>query len=179
MTRRIGTVWWLLAFFVCAVTRAQPGDDSLIVPPRIDDDADAGRAGSGGLADNAPATSTRSPAGAGADAPIDAAGKSRNGARLADQPEDREQPLEVVILVGEPEWRLPDLGSDWRRTQEEEERGTDRIELSFVPLYDPENRDPIPDIFERNSELHRLQMIEIIRVRFGGRSRDRSEDQSP
>jgi hypothetical protein len=89
--------------------------------------------------------------------------------RLA-EPEP-ERAMEEVIVVSESEWRLPDLGSEWRREQAEE-RSQDRIEVSFLPLYDPENADPNVDLFPRNREMRRVGFIEIFRVRFGRRSRD-------
>jgi hypothetical protein len=153
-------------------------DPSLIRPPRIDEDPPAGnpRPVADGPSDATAGRDREEPSDTSGSSPADDdAGTadgigSRNGARIADQPEDRVLPLEEVIVVNESEWRLPDLGSEWRRAHEEESTG--RIEVSFVPLYDPENADPVPDIFERNSELHRLEMIQIFRVRFGGRSRD-------
>jgi anti-sigma factor ChrR (cupin superfamily) len=92
-------------------------------------------------------------------------------ARIAAPDPARPMLMEEVIVFDESEWRLPDLGSEWRQAQADE-TGNDRIELSFLPLYDPENDDPATDLFERNSELHRLRMIEVIRFRFGGRPQD-------
>lgn len=92
--------------------------------------------------------------------------------RLAEPEPDRAATMEEVVVIGESEWRLPDLGSEWRQRQDDLRPGTDRIEVSFLPLYDPENADPTVDLFQRNSELHRVGFIELFRLRFGGDSRD-------
>ena len=97
--------------------------------------------------------------------------------RLAAQEESRPRVLEEVIVVNESEWRLPDLGSAWRQEQEQEQEGTERIEVSLLPLFDPENQDPNVDLFTRNSELSRVGFVEIFRVRFGRRDRGRDDDQ--
>jgi hypothetical protein len=96
---------------------------------------------------------------------------SPTAARLSEPPPERTPALEEVIVVGESEWRLPDLGSDWRRAQEDAPT-SDRIVFSFLPLYEPENSDPVVDIYTRNSELHRLKLIEVLRFRFGRRPAD-------
>lgn len=93
-------------------------------------------------------------------------------ARLAPQPQEREAALEEVVVVGENEWRLPDLGSSWRLRQADDEELT-RIETSFLPLYDPEvEPEERNDFLSMSSELHRVGFIELFQIRFGGRSRD-------
>lgn len=100
------------------------------------------------------------------------AGNAERGpgqARLAPPEPTRTPLLEEVVVVGESEWRLPDLGSRWREAQEEEAPGG-RIQVSFFPLYDPENADPNVDLFPRNREMRRVGFIEIFKIRFGRRS---------
>lgn len=89
-------------------------------------------------------------------------------ARLEPPREDRTRELEEVIVVGAPEWRLPDLGSAWRQ-REAEAADTGRIEMRFLPLYDPENEDPTVDMFPRRLETQRIGFIELFRLRFGRR----------
>ena len=142
-------------------------DDSLILPPSADAEPTAAPAPPV-PADPAEASDAAGASGA-AGVSDDATGSA---ARLAAPDPERAVPIEEVIVISEIEWRLPDLGSEWRRAQEEADQGNDRIELAFFPLYDPENADPNVDLFERNSGLHQQEMIEVIRFRFGGRSRD-------
>jgi len=93
-------------------------------------------------------------------------------ARLAEQAEGREPAIEELIVVGENEWRLPDLGSSWRLRQEDE-REPARIQANFLPLYDPEDsRQRRDDLFLIHSELRRVGFIELFKIRFGNRSRD-------
>jgi hypothetical protein len=81
---------------------------------------------------------------------------------------DRSDTLDEIIVVGGTEWRLPDLGSEWRARAAEEE-GAQRIDVSFLPLYDPE-RDPIDyDPFRINHEIQRVGFVELFRVEFGSR----------
>lgn len=93
-------------------------------------------------------------------------------ARLAEPRAGSEESLEEVVVVGENEWRLPDLGSAWRLRQEDIEVDT-RIEARFLPLYDPEvEPEQRVDLLRMSSELHRVGFIELFQIRFGGRSRD-------
>lgn len=86
---------------------------------------------------------------------------------LAAPPAERSDSLDEIIVVGGSEWRLPDLGSEWR-ARAAAEQGAQRIDVSFVPLYDPE-RDPIDyDPFRINREIQRVGFIELFRVEFGG-----------
>ena len=90
---------------------------------------------------------------------------------IAAAPTERDASLDEIIVVGDTEWRLPDLGSDWR-ARAKEEHGTERIAVSFLPLYDPE-RDPIDyDPFRINREIQRVGFIELFRIEFGSRAHD-------
>lgn len=91
-------------------------------------------------------------------------------ARLAAQPEDRRDALEEVVVVAESEWRLPDLGSAWRARQEDV-KSNERIEVKFLPLYDPEQDRPTYDPFFTSRELQQVGFVELFRLRFGDRSR--------
>lgn len=93
-------------------------------------------------------------------------------ARLEPQPPDRIETLEEVLVVGDDEWRLPDLGSTWRAEQAAEP-ATARIEADMLPLYDPE--DPTherTDWFLVNEEIRRVGFIELFRIRFGERNEE-------
>jgi hypothetical protein len=86
---------------------------------------------------------------------------------LAAPPSDRSDSLDEVIVVAGGEWRLPDLGSEWR-ARAAAEQAAQRIDVAFLPLYDPE-RDPIDyDPFRINREIQRIGFIELFRVEFGG-----------
>jgi hypothetical protein len=86
---------------------------------------------------------------------------------LAAPPAGRSDSLDEVIVVAGGEWRLPDLGSEWRARAADEE-AAQRIDIAFLPLYDPE-RDPIDyDPFRMNREIQRVGFIELFRVEFGG-----------
>lgn len=90
-------------------------------------------------------------------------------ARLAQQPEDRRSSLEEVIVVGENEWRLPDLGDTWRKRQEDKQEPA-RIQANFLPMYDPEDsRQRRDDLFMINNELRRVGFVELFKIRFGKR----------
>ncbi len=97
--------------------------------------------------------------------------ESPRSARLTPQENGDERVLEEVIVINESEWRLPDLGSEWRR-QQAELGPQGRIHVSFFPLFDPESADPFATIYPGDKEMGRTGFIEIFRVRFGGRSRD-------
>ena len=77
---------------------------------------------------------------------------------------------EVVVTAEEEEWRLPDLGSDWRIEREEQEKAEEgRFETDFLPLYDPETAPRNPDLFQLNKEEERVGKIELFRFKFGGK----------
>jgi hypothetical protein len=87
---------------------------------------------------------------------------------LAPATSEREDALDEIVVVGEAEWRLPDLGSDWR-ARAEAESPVGRIDVAFLPLYDP-GRDPVDyDPFRINREIQRVGFIELFRVEFGER----------
>lgn len=89
---------------------------------------------------------------------------------LAAPSAERSDSLDEIIVVGGTEWRLPDLGSEWRARAAAEQE-TQRIDVSFLPLYDPE-RDPIDyDPFRINREIQRVGFIELFRVEFGDRAK--------
>ncbi len=85
---------------------------------------------------------------------------------LAELPEDREEVLEEIVVIGEERWRLPDLGATWR--QENEMPQESRLAVRFLPLYDPELEDRLPDVFVINKQQERLGYLEFFRIRFGG-----------
>lgn len=90
-----------------------------------------------------------------------------HAARLEPQPTERSGSLEEVLVVGENEWRLPDLGSRWRAETAAAVEPA-RIDADVLPLYDPE--DPTRerhDWFIVNEEIRRVGFIELFRVRFG------------
>ena len=87
---------------------------------------------------------------------------------LARLPEDRRETLEEIVVIGEDQWRLPDLGSTWRRKAEEEEL-EGRLDVAFLPLYDAETTARNPDLFQINKEEQRIGFIELFRIRFGSR----------
>ena len=84
---------------------------------------------------------------------------------LAQLPEDREPELEEIVVVGESQWRLPDLGGSWRTENEPPEES--RLAVRFPPLYDPELAGRLPDIFQVNRQQERIGYLEFFRIRFG------------
>jgi hypothetical protein len=94
--------------------------------------------------------------------------ESARSTALAAAPAGRSDSLEEIIVVAGTEWRLPDLGSEWR-ARAAAAKEPQRIDVSFLPLYDPE-RDPIDyDPFRINREIQRVGFIELFRVEFGDR----------
>jgi hypothetical protein len=91
--------------------------------------------------------------------------------RLAERRAGDDAGLDEIIVVRESEWRLPDLGSTWRAEQEAE-REPQRIEVTVLPLYDPEREVADFDPLRINPELQRVGFIELFRVRFGRRAAD-------
>ncbi|MDX1561734.1 MAG: hypothetical protein R3305_02350 [Gammaproteobacteria bacterium] len=88
-------------------------------------------------------------------------------ARLEPPPREREDVLEAVIVRGQDEFRIPDLGTTLR--DEEDDDPNARIKVNWLPLYDPENQDPTLAIFEQDTELRRIGWIKLFDLRFGGR----------
>ncbi len=90
-------------------------------------------------------------------------------ARLAGPPERGDDALEEVVVIGEQQrWRLPDLGSEWRR-EREQARGDARIKADLFRAYDPDDPTNRTDPFPLNGELSRVGFIEMFRIRFGRR----------
>jgi hypothetical protein len=97
-------------------------------------------------------------------------GSEPDEAHLEPPPADRDDVLEAVVTGGQTDWRLPDLGSSLREEREEREPDQ-RIELGFVPLYDPEEQDPTVDFLTPEVDVMRgVGMIKLIELRFGRRS---------
>lgn len=86
---------------------------------------------------------------------------------LEPAPDEREDMLEVVVTTGTNQFNLPDLGGEFRR--EEEYDPTKRMEVSFLYLYDPDNRDPAEEAFPSLDEQLGKPTIPIFRIRFGRR----------
>jgi hypothetical protein len=77
--------------------------------------------------------------------------------------------MEEVLVLGEQQWRLPDLGSEWRAEQAEAASNNDRIKVELLPLFDPASLRPERDLFLVNTEMRRVGYIEIFRLHFGRR----------
>ncbi len=83
---------------------------------------------------------------------------------------DEDQMEEIIVTAEEEEWRLPDLGSEWRIEREEQEKAEKgRFQADFLPLYDPETAPRNPDLFQLNKEEERVGRIELFRFKFGGK----------
>lgn len=108
---------------------------------------------------------------AAADAAESAADAERPGEVVFEPPARAgDSVLEEIIVYGEEdEWRLPDLGDSLRREREELERqDRARVKAEFLPLYDPEQPEPDPDLFRMFDAEKRVGKIELFRIRFGG-----------
>lgn len=93
-------------------------------------------------------------------------------ASLAALPENRVEVLEEIVVVGSDEWRLPDLGATWRTLFERDPES--RVTMRFLPLYDPEQADRAPDLFQLNKQEERTGYIELFRIRFGPEAQEAS-----
>ena len=91
---------------------------------------------------------------------------------LAPLPSNRVQVLEEIVVVGSNEWRLPDLGATWRTLFERDPES--RVTMRFLPLYDPEQADRMPDLFLLNKQEERTGYIELFRIRFGAEAQEAS-----
>jgi hypothetical protein len=100
---------------------------------------------------------------------------SPGAARLEPPAEEREDMLEAVVTGGQTDFRLPDLGTSFRKRQEERETDQ-RIEVQFLNLYDPENRDPAEEAFPSLEEKLGVGMLRVFRLEFGKRDRDREPE---
>jgi hypothetical protein len=83
-------------------------------------------------------------------------------------PEDREDMLEAVVTAGQSEWRLPDLGSGMREEQEARDPN-ERIDVTFLYLYDPANQDPTEELFPDDSNPRSVGFLQVFELRFGKR----------
>jgi hypothetical protein len=131
---------------------AQKNDVPL--PPRIERRADP-----------APAASAANVPAAPLPPPIAGSPRPPNAAMLAPLPEDRDNKPDEIIVFGEG-WRLPDLGSEWRRKQEEAE-DTGRFHVTFMPLFDPSRPPQRSEPLLAPTEWQRHGYIELFRMRFG------------
>ena len=89
-------------------------------------------------------------------------------ASLAPAPEEREDMLEAVVTGGQRDFNLPDLGTSFR-DDEEQRDPNQRIQVQFLNLYDPENRDPAEEAFPSLEEKLGVGMLRVFRVGFGKR----------
>lgn len=89
-------------------------------------------------------------------------------ARLEPPPEEREDMLEAVVTGGQRDFRLPDLGTSFRQDDEEYDP-TERIDVTFLYLFDPENQDPAEEAFPSLEERLGVGMLRIFRIDFGRR----------
>ena len=91
-------------------------------------------------------------------------------ASLAELPDDRVEVLEeIVVVAARDEWRLPDLGANWRARFEQPVES--RVAMRYLPLYDPEMADRWPDLFQLSKQEERTGYIELFRIRFGSEAR--------
>jgi hypothetical protein len=86
-------------------------------------------------------------------------------------PADRENLVEAVVTSGQTDWRLPDLGSAMREEQDARDPN-ERIDVSFLYLYDPENEDPTEELFPDDSNPRTVGFIRVFELRFGTRSEE-------
>jgi hypothetical protein len=143
----------LVAASLPALVVAQ--NNSVPLPPRIERRAEAPPA-------SAPAISTLAPP------PISGSTRPPNAATLAPLPEERADRPDEIIVIGQG-WRLPDLGSDWRKKQEEAE-DTGRFHTTWMPLYDPTRPPQRSEPLLAPAEWQRHGYIELFRLRFGKRA---------
>ena len=83
--------------------------------------------------------------------------------------EDREDVLEAVVTGGQTDFRLPDLGTSFRNDDDDKREPGQRIEVTFLNLYDPENQDPAEEAFPSLEERLGVGMLRIFRVGIGSR----------
>ena len=135
-------------------------NDAVPLPPRIERRAEPMPTTNG--APPAIARTTLTPP------PILGSLRPPNAATLAPLPEDRSSKPEEIIVIGRG-WRLPDLGSEWRKQQEEAE-DTGRFHVTFLPLYDPGRPPQRVESLLAAPEWQRHGYIELFRGRFGKRA---------
>jgi hypothetical protein len=156
----------LLIALAALVSGALPGAvvaqrDSVPLPPRIERRAEGAPAPTGAPAPAAPSSGRTPP-------PILGSLRPPNAATLAPLPEDRADKPDEIIVIGQG-WRLPDLGSDWRKKQEEAE-DSGRSHVTFIPLYDPNRPPQRSEPLLAPAEWQRHGYIELFRMRFGKRA---------
>jgi hypothetical protein len=161
--RRADTLLSTSAALVAAALTC-PGfaqNDAVPLPPRIERRAEAAPAAPG-LPAPTTTSSSRTPP------PILGSPRPPNAATLAPLPEDRADKPDEIIVIGQG-WRLPDLGSDWRKKQEEAE-DNGRFHVTLMPLYDlnrpPQRSEPLL----APAEWQRHGYSELFRMRFGKRA---------
>jgi len=160
MRRRADT--FLVAFAALAAA-ALPATvlaqrDTVPLPPRIERRAETAPAAPLVPAP-APASSGRTPP------PIAGSLRPPNAATLAPLPEDRPTKPDEIIVIGQG-WRLPDLGSDWRKKQEDAE-DNNPSHVTFMPLYDPDRPPQRSEPLAAPAEWQRHGYIELFRMWFG------------
>lgn len=136
-------------------------NDTVPRPPRIERRAEA-PAAAPGAPTPAAVNSSRAPP------PILGSLRPPNAATLAPLPEERADKPDEIIVIGQG-WRLPDLGSDWRKKQEEAE-DTGRFHVTYMPLYDPNRPPQRSEPLLAPAEWQRHGYIELFRMRFGKRA---------
>jgi hypothetical protein len=92
-------------------------------------------------------------------------------ARLEPAPDEREDMLEAVVTRGQTDFRLPDLGTSFRKEKEEYDP-TERIDVQFLYLFDPENQDPAEEAFPSLEERLGVGMIKVFRITLGNPDKD-------
>jgi hypothetical protein len=91
--------------------------------------------------------------------------------RLEPAPDEREDMLEAVVTGGQTDFRLPDLGTSFRADDEEYDP-TERIDVQFLYLFDPENQDPAEEAFPSLEERLGVGMIKLFRITIGNSDKD-------
>jgi hypothetical protein len=73
------------------------------------------------------------------------------------------------VTGGQTDFRLPDLGTSFRADDEDYDP-TERIDVQFLNLWDPENEDPAEEAFPSVEERLGLPpTLRVIEVRIGRR----------
>ena len=157
----------LLAVAAPGIVAAQ--NDSVPLPPRIQRRPEATPAPA-----TAAPTARAAPVSGPSPPPILGSPRPPNAATLAPLPEDRADKPDEIIVIGEG-WRLPDLGSEWRKKQEEAE-DSGRFHVTFMPLYDPSRPPQRSEMLLAPAEWQRHGYIELFRMRFGKRAPKEKEE---
>lgn len=90
-------------------------------------------------------------------------------ATLEPQDEERDPTLEIVVVKGRADWRLPDLGSSLREQREAEAKDGQRIQVDALPLYHKLQQDPDAEIFDEDPDLRgvRVGFLQLFRIGVG------------